>query len=219
MKLLLLHGAAIASSREKLQEVKSNFDENSVVVFEKEADIETIKSVLITPSLLGGEQLIVLENPPEDFNLDSSLITHHSSLLMWFDREVANSKPIMAWVKKLKGQVIYFPEGKEISVFPLLDSLAEGSSRAFLELDKLKKGGFEIQYFITMVFYLLRSLLATPKNAPQFIKDKLARQREKFSLAKIKSLYKDMLDLDFKIKSGLIDTDQAEFLLISKFVR
>lgn len=217
-KLLLLHGEAISSSREKLLSLKKDFEADSIVTFEKGSEVQTIIGSLTTPSLLSDEQLIVLENPPEDFIFDLSLITYHLSLIIWFDHEVASKKPVIDWVKS-KGQILYFPEVKEVSVFPFLDYLANGDSRAFLEMDKLKKGNFEIQYFITMVFYMLRSLILTPKNAPQFVKDKLKRQREKFKLDDVKKLYKEILEIDFKIKSGLMAVEQAEFALVTKFVK
>ena len=124
----------------------------------------------------------------------------------------------MEWVKKEQGELLFFPEAKEVSVFPFLDLLASGDKKAFLEMDKLKKANYDTQYFITMIFYLLRSLAVIPKNALPFVKQKLERQRKRFNLEKIENLYKDILKIDFKIKSGLMEKDQAEFLLINKFI-
>ena len=115
-------------------------------------------------------------------------------------------------------EVMFFPEGKEVSIFPFLDLLAAKDKKAFLELQKLKDGGFDIYYFLTMTFYLLRNLVATPKRAPDFVRTKLQRQRKNFTEAKITQLYKDLLEIDFKIKSGLMEIPQAEFLLINRFL-
>ena len=216
MNLHLLHGPAKAASRKKLIDLKQKFDQNNVIVFEEGPDIQAILGSISTPPLFLNEQLIVLENPPEDFVLDSSLITHHSSLILWFDHEVSEKKPILQWAKK-NGQVLFFPEAREISVFPFLDYLVFKDNKAFLEIDKLKKAGFDIQYVITMVFYLLRNLAVTPKNAQPFLQEKLQRQRKNFSFEKITSLYKDILEIDFKIKKGLLEKEQAEFLLVNLF--
>lgn len=217
MKLLLLHGNAKIASRKKLIELKQKFDQNSVVVFEEGTDLQTILGSISTPSLFSDERLIILENPPEDF-LNYTLNPVPYTLILWFDHEVNSKKPILGFVKKEKGEILFFPEGKEISVFPFLDLLATKDKKAFLELKKLKDAGFDIQYFITMVFYLLRNLAMTPKNAPLFVKQKLERQRKNFDLEKIKNLYKEVLEIDFKIKSGLLEKDQAEFLLVNKFI-
>ncbi len=217
MKLLLLHGPAIKISRIKLQDLKSKFSSDNITVFEKGEELVSVLVNLQSVSLFEGERLIILENPPEDFTfltLDSSNLT----LILWFDHEVLSKKPIMDWVKKADGEILFFPEAKEVSVFPFLDFLAAKDKRAFLELDKLKTAGFDAIYLITMIFYLLRNLVATPKNAPQFVKDKLERQRRNFSMGKITSLYKEILEIDFKIKSGLLEKSQAEYLLVDKFL-
>lgn len=211
MMLQLLHGPAKSASRKKLVDLKQKFDSNNVIVYEEGAEMGEIKTALSSQSLFANDQLIILENPPVEFVFDSSLLTLNSSLILWFDHEIDPKK----WTKF---EVLFFPEAKEISVFPFLDLLAAKDKKAFMEMEKLKKGGFDIYYLLTMVFYLLRSLAVTPKNAPQFVKDKLARQRKNFPCQKITGLYKDMLQIDFKIKSGLLEIPQAEFLLVNKFM-
>lgn len=217
MKLQLLHGPAKVASRKKLIELKQKFETNSVVVYEEGANLQTIIDSLITPSLFSDQQLIILENPPEEFVVEPSLIADNLSLIFWFDHEILEKKPIIKSTKQLQGEVFFYPEAKEVSVFPFLDYLAQKDQKAYLEIEKLKKGGFDIQYFITMVFYLLRNLALTPKNAPHFVRDKLERQRKNFDLTKITNLYKEILEIDFKIKSGLLEKDQAEFSLINLF--
>lgn len=216
MKLHLLHGAAINNSRTKLTSLRGGFDPNNVIVFETGTQISEILGAFLTSSLFPEEKLFILENPPEDF-VPTTNYQLQTTLILWFDHEISEKKPVFSWVKK-EGEVLYFPEGKEISVFPLLDYLATSDKRVFLEAEKLKTAGFDIHYLITMVFYLLRSLIATPKNAPQFVRDKLERQRKRFDKAMITKLYRDILEIDFKIKSGLLEKEQAEFLLVSKFI-
>lgn len=220
MTRLLLHGSAKAASRKKLIDLKQKFsakggpssgwDANNVVVYEEGADLKTIKEALFAQSLFSDQQLIVLENPSEDVTF-YQLPTTNYQLILWFDHEVDT--------KKWSGfEVLFFPEAKEISVFPFLDLLAGKDTRAFLELQKLKNAGFDIYYCLTMVFYLLRSLAVTPKKAPDFVRKKLARQRVNLTLEKITDLYKEMLEVDFKIKSGLLEKSHAEFLLVNKFM-
>ena len=209
MKLVLLHGPARVASRKKLLDLKQKFDPNNVVVFEEGSTGKDISDNLMSNSLFTDERLVILENPPEDLIFDSFDFLDSLTLILWFDHEI----------KKIPqpAQVFFFSEGKEISVFPFLDKLAARDQTAFLEMDKLKKAGYDGQYLITMIFYLLRSLIATPKTAKPFIIQKLQRQRKNFTSGKITNLYKDILDLDFKIKSGLLEKKQAEFLLVNLF--
>lgn len=226
MKLLLLHGPAINSSRNKLKELRNKFPSDSVMVFEKGEDMGAILTNLQSNSLFEEERLVIVENAPEDFinytlypksdSSQASLIP--CTLALWFDHELSLKKSVLEWVKKARGEIFFFPEAREVSVFPFLDYLTVKDQKAFLELQKLKEAGFDIQYLITMVFYLLRNLAVTPKNAPQFVKDKLVRQRKNFDLEKITKLYRDIIEIDFKIKSGLLENSQAEFLLVNRFM-
>lgn len=216
MKLLLLHGPAKGASRNKLLSVKEKFEQNNVIVFEEGVDIKIILDNLTTQSLFEEERLIILENPLQDFT-NYTLNSSPYTLVLWFDHEVPIKKPIMEWAKK-NGQVFFFSEGREVTVFPLLDCLAFGDKKAFLEIQKLRNGGFDIQYLITMLFYLLRNLTVIPKNAPPFVKQKLERQRGNFDFEKITNLYKEILEIDFKIKSGNLEKPHAEFLLINAFI-
>ena len=206
MKLLVLHGPAIQSSRKKLTEIKQKFDPNNVVVFEKGSDPQDVLASLQTVSMFEEDRLIIWENPPEGFDL--SRITYHLSLILWFDHEIKTKYP---------GEMLFFPEAREISVFPFLDLLGNRNKNAFLELDKLKKAGYDSQYFITMILYLLRNLVATPAKAQDFVKRKNARMRANFSPEELTKLYKFVLETDFKIKKGLMERSQADYLLVSKF--
>lgn len=216
MKLLLLHGSAKGASRKKLIELKFKFDTNNVVVFEEGSNIQTILGSLATSSLFEEERLIILENPAEDFALELSIANSQLSIVLWFDHEVGDKKPVMQWAQK-NGQVLYFPEGREISAFPFLDKLATKDKNAYLELEKLKKAEYDTQYLITMTFYLLRNLVVTPKTAKDFVRNKNAQMRKNFSSETLIKLYKDVLEIDFKIKSGLLEKDHAEFLLVNLF--
>ncbi|MBI2019296.1 hypothetical protein HYS95_01335 [Candidatus Daviesbacteria bacterium] len=211
MMRLLLHGPAKQVSRKKLIDLKGKFDPNNIVVFEEGADLRIIKESLSAQSLFEQEQLIILENPT-DLNFDSLTLNDSLTLALWFDHEIDP--------KKFSGfEISFFPESKELSVFPFLDLLANKDRRAYLEMDKLRKNSFDIHYLLIMVFYLLRSLAVTPNKAPDFVRKKLERQRANFPLEKVTELYKEIIEIDFKIKSGLLEKEHAEFLLVSSLLR
>lgn len=218
MKLRLLHGSGISASRKKLIDLKSAFDSSDVISFDGNANIQEVLSSLNTQSLLSEEQLIIWENPPEELVLDLSLVTSHLSLVLWFDHKLKDSSKILKWAREQKGEVLNFEEGQEVSVFPFLDHLATRNNKSFLEMKKLKDRGLDTYYFLTMELYLLRNLVTTPKNVPPFVKQKLERQRKNYTFKEIKTLYKKLLEIDFKIKSGLLEKDQADFLMVNMFV-
>lgn len=215
MKLLLLHGPGKTGSRTKLINIKKGFDPSNVVVFEEGVDLGVIGDNLVSTSLFSEERLVILEDPPEDFTPDT---LNTDTLVFWFDHEVGDKKPITQWVKKERGEILYFPESKEVTVFPFLNLLATKDNKAFLEIKKLKDSGYDVFYFITMVFYLLRNLVYTPKSAKDFVKKKNAKMRTNFSQQELVYLYKFVLETEFKIKSGFMELEQAEFLLVNKFM-
>ncbi|TSC87555.1 MAG: Uncharacterized protein G01um10147_533 [Microgenomates group bacterium Gr01-1014_7] len=217
MKAVLLHGPVISSSRGKLIDIKKKFDPNNVVVFDPSASSGQIMASLQTVPMFSDDRLIIIENPQEDFVLPYTLYSIPYTLILWFDHEIDPKKYPQA-------EILFFPEGKEISAFPFLDLLASKNEQsstayknAFLELEKLKNAGFDTQYIITMVFYLLRSLIYLPKKAHPYVMQKVAKQRKNFSQGEIISLYRFILDSDFKIKKGLLETGHAEFLLVNLF--
>lgn len=219
MRLALLHGPGKSASRGRLTLLKKKFDPNQVMVFEAGTGPAGAKEVILSMPLLPEPRLIILENVEEDLTFSKEQVFDESlNLVFWFDHEVSDRKPVMDWVKQIGGTVLNFPEEKETSVFPFLDLLAAKDKNAFLELQKLKTAGFDIYYFVTMVFYLLRNLTVTPRNAKEFMKKKLDRQRRNFNQPKLENLYQKTLEIDFKIKSGLLETDQAEFLLTRQFL-
>ena len=216
MKLQLLHGPGIISSRYKLQSIKEGFDPNNIVVFRSESSAEQIIGSLQTPSLFSQDRLIVLENPPDEV-VNCNLYPVTCTLVLWFDHLVDTKKWPCLPAGKAGFEYFLFSEDKVITVFPFLDCLANKDKKAFSEVQKLKLSGFDIFYILTMVFYLLRSLAVTPKNAPDFVKKKLVRQRVNFAPEKIIDLYGKVLEIEFKLKSGLLDQAQSEFLLINLF--
>lgn len=211
MNLHLLHGAGLTNSRKKLIDLKMKFDPNNVVVFDNGAKVEDVLGELVTIPLLEEDKLIIWENPSEGFVPDSLLIALNSTLILWFDHEIDPKDYPNA-------KIFFFSEEKEASIFPFLDYLGARDKNAYLELEKRNKTSpNDTQYILTMVFYLLRNLVVTPKKAVDFIRSKNARMRSKFSPQELVSLYKSILEIDFKIKNGLLEIPQAEFSLVNLF--
>ncbi len=117
MKLLVLHGAAKVASRKKLTDLKQKFDTNNAIVYEEGADLQTVLGSISTPSLFSDEQLIILENPSEDF-VNLPLNPTHHTLVRWFDHEVSEKKTIMERAKK-KWTSTIFPGGERNFSFPI----------------------------------------------------------------------------------------------------
>lgn len=216
MKLHLLHGPAVSNSRLKLTELKEKLDQDSLTVFDNGSNYQEIVGGLMTMPLLSENRVIVLENPDESWDFNA-VGQHDLNLIIWLDHEIDQKKLLYKFIKDNNGKILFFPEGKEVSIFPFLDALGFKDKKAFVELKKLKDAAYDSQYLITMIFYLLRSLAVKSEKSPPFVQQKMAKQRQNFQ--DLPALYKYVLEADYKIKSGLLDPEQAEFSLVNAFVR
>lgn len=219
MKVVLLHGPATAVSRKHLSNLKSKYLIDDIEHFEKGSNLDSLKSRLTTISFLSTNRLLILENLPETISFEEYEVSDDVTLVFWFDHEISVTKAVFKFVSKHKGQVLLFPEGKETSVFPFLDLLGAKSSRAFTQMDKLKQAGFDIQYLITMMIFFLRKMVLPSKNVPVFVQEKLLQQKANFPEQRIRELYRHILNIDYKIKSGEIEKVQAEFLIVNEFLK
>jgi hypothetical protein len=215
VRVLLLHGPGEVSSRKKLIELKNQFNGESFI-FEGDINEGVLRDSLSQKSLFAENRLIILENPSETLNLKPLNTEGNVSLVIWLAKEIAKTKPLFKSLDNLKAEILFFPEGKETSVFPFLDMLADGKKEALREMKRIEKQ-FDFHYLIVMIFYLLRQLIYLPKTSPPFVQKKVQRQRERFPLEKITSLYKEFLVLNYKVNSGLIEPKQAIFLATLKF--
>ena len=93
MKVVLLHGPAVNSSRKQLIILKSKFDNSNVVLFEEGSNISDMVGGMMTIPLISEPRLIILENPPEDFIL-STLDSNDLTLIIWFDHEISFKNPL-----------------------------------------------------------------------------------------------------------------------------
>lgn len=219
MKVLLLHGPGEVGSRKKLIEIKEKFDPGSILTYESGVSEKEIFDNFSQISLFGGSRLTVLEDPPETLTLENVKALDDMTLVIWSSKELGQKTQLYKSLANFSPQILFFPEGKEISVFPFLDNLAEGKKEAFLEAKKLVEAGFEFHYLITMVFYLLRTMIAVPKNAPIFVQKKVSRQRQRFPMERITEIYEFLLELNCKVNGGVVESSQAQFLMINKFLQ
>lgn len=214
MKLQLLHGAAVNNSRNKLLSIRKNFESDNVITFDNQSKAEEVLGEIMTMSLLSEQRLIIWENPPKGIKVAEN---PNLTLVLWFDTEIDPKDYLTSRIESA-AEVFFFPEEKEASIFPLLDALGSREKKAFFELEKRNRTSpNDTQYILTMVFYLLRSLAVTPKLAKDFIKRKNETMRKNFSKQELINLYRSVIEIDFKIKSGLLEIPQAEFSLVNLF--
>ncbi len=218
MNLLILYGNGLVAMQEKITSVKKNFDLTSIVeISGKELSFNQAVLNLSTPTLFSDKRLIILENFDETIQLDKIPDDDSLTVVIKFAKSIPSSSQLFSQAAKLKAQIIFFNEEKEISIFPFLDYLTNKDAKALTFLDKLLKE-YGSQYILTMLFYMLRRLVLTPKNTSTFNLKKIEKGKINFPKDKMAYFYQEIITTDFKIKSGLMDEKQGLNLLVLRIL-
>lgn len=214
MKLILISGSAQDAIIKKITQVKKDFDPLAVTEISEKETFD-----LFNQSLFSDKRLVVLDSPNLK-TVEQALNQKDANLwvLIKFLKPLEKTSPILKIVLEAKGEVLNFDESKEISIFPLLDMLGNLNQKAYLELEKNYQQ-FGGQYILTMLAYLLRRMVQTPKTGSDFMRQKIESQKKNFTLEKIQSLYLKLIATDFRIKQGLIEEKLAISLLVQSFLK
>lgn len=216
MKLIVLHGLGNDGARRKLSDIKKEFPQNATVYLDgKDLSEKELLTNLSQESLFSEEKLIIIENPPA-LNLAQFVSDERLSLVLHFPKTLPSNSVVLKELLKYRAQIFSFPEEKEESIFPFLDSLITKNPKALSLLTPLF-AEYGSQYLFTMMAFSLRRLVAPAKTLPPFVLKKIEEQRKNFSLERIKELYRAILITDFKIKSGILDEEIATQLLSQRF--
>lgn len=219
MKIYLIHGVGIGSSYDRLMQIKKDYSALEV----KEIEGRDINKHQLLMELGGGQlftdrRLLIVNNLSLEVDLLELPDDVNLTLVLYFNKTVSAGTKVYKSAEILKAHIINNTEREEVLIFPFLDKLAEGDESCLQDWERLYKQ-YGSQYVITMIFYLLRKFILAPKKMPSFALNRYNKQKEKFSLDRIKKLYIDLIEIDFKIKSGLIDERMAIFLYIEGFFK
>jgi DNA polymerase III delta subunit len=218
MKIILIHGNASVAILDKIQIIKKDFSSDQITVLDgKQVNWSNIVMTISSPQLFVDKQLFIIENMDEAITLEKLVGTDSTTVILKISKQLAANSKLLKEAMAQKAEVISLTEKDEVSVFPFLDSLAEKNSRSFVQLEQLFES-FGGQYILTMIFFMLRRLVAPPKNLPPFVLKKMENQKKNFSLEKIRQSYKEAILTDFKIKNGLIEERMGITLLVQNIL-
>lgn len=219
MEIKILTGNGEVSKRDYLLKMKRQFDRQAVIEVDlAKEDVGTLEEAILSTPLFTDKRLVIGLNPSPQLDLSKlHLVGDERLTLVFMVGSLAPSTPLSRSAALLQGEVLVFDEEKDKSIFPFLDSLIEGKVGAFSYLMKLTKeyGGM---YLLTMIYYLWRrNLLPLPKAS--FLKNKIQRQREKFSLSDWRYFYQEVLEIEYQMKTGVVSEQMASLLAIERILR
>lgn len=214
MKLILVHGNFQEALLKKVSQIKSGFDPLSITEISETGPGFSLSS----PSLFSEKRMVILENP--DLNSVEKTLEEKAgdlTILIKYSKSLEKSSAILKKVYDVHGEIFSFEETNQSSVFPFLDMLGSKNTKAFIEFEK-NYPEFGGQYLLTMLAYFLRRMIQKPKSGSDFMRQKIETQKRNFSFVKIKELYKEIIETDFKIKQGLIEERLGVTLLVRKIL-
>lgn len=216
--ITLIYGNGLTEISKKISEIKKRFEPLAVQVFSnKQTAFEQALIGLSSGGLFSDARLAILEDYDDKIDLTKILNDDQLNVVLIIRKNLTPSNNLLKQATQLKAQIFNFSEEGETNIFPFLDNLADKNPRAMQQLeDHFDEWGG--QYILTMVFYMLRRMIQDPKKLPQFVQQKILKQKQNFPLEKITDLYKSVLETDYKIKSGLIEEKIGMTLLINKIL-
>ncbi len=196
--ITILHGDNVFESRKQLDRIKTSFEGEIISLNGKNlSETDFIQSTQ-SQSLFASEKLIVVENFLSDkkkIKLDFSKI--EPEIIFWEDKELG--KTVLDEFKEVKTKVLLFKT--PTTIFKFCDALSPKNcpNLIFLLRECLKTA--EPEYVFIMIVRQFRLMLNPGGSAP-WQQAKIMNQSKSFGQERLKEIYKQLLELDYKTKTG-----------------
>ncbi len=218
--LIIIHGDDLSLSRNKLKEEKEQ--EAEVIYFDgSKVTVADLSLSLNSVSLFSKKRIIIIEN------LLSGQVSKEKEQIFAYLNKLETSDRIIIW----EGQEIsnallrkYFPKAKIILcklpalIFKFLDGLGvESPANLLLTFRKILKTQ-EPEFILAMMLRQFRYLLLVKDLGAACLplspwqSQKFARQARFFTMEELISAYRDLLAIEYKIKSGSVPLSLAKLI-------
>ncbi|OGG32351.1 hypothetical protein A3I51_03055 [Candidatus Gottesmanbacteria bacterium RIFCSPLOWO2_02_FULL_38_8] len=224
---ILIHGVDNAKSRLKLREILEDKIQEKIFLEGKKVSFQEAVLACETSSLIAEDKIIVLENffQRKESREKSAILAYlfNSSfsfkVIFWEDKELDKRK-----IKNLSPNLQIYHFDYPGTLFKFLDGLGIQSSASILNQFHLLLKNNDSQLIFSFIVRQFRFLLMIyeEKNNSLAIPDwqffKLKRQAQNFNLDKLINLYRQLLQIDYRVKTGQtpLQLDQLlDFFLVN----
>lgn len=198
----VFHGDNQPKLREAFLKLKSNYKE----VRFWEQDLDALPAYLSAPTLFGGKELIVIENPNLGEIGERGELTERGEgkdIIFLFSQRLRQD----ALLKFKNARVTTFWEEAPTNIFPLLDAiLAREKNKALLEAHRLLKEGTDLDFILKMIGWQLRNLAKVAGGAGDslapYLRKKVGSFARNWSVKDLKKAFALLLESDLKLKRG-----------------
>lgn len=208
--ITLLHGDYIERSREEFNRRKQSQLHKEIRVLDgKSVDEASLRQALESFSIFGGDTVVFIEQLFSKLGKKAKLIESLAKILressadvtLWEDKEV--SPTVIKSLGKADIKIFKFPK----FLFQFLDGIVPGNARKSLQLyhAMIQTEAPELVSF--MLAGRLRQLIqladgVSPAGLQGWQAVSLTRQAKSFTIDRLLSMYKNLLDMEYSFKSG-----------------
>lgn len=215
----LIHGDNVRQSVDRLSKLEAEFSGEITRIHTKGHDKNSLSEELNSSSLFSGSILYIIENPliAKKFLQDVSFPPQQNLILF---EDTLLSKQEIAFFQKL------FPSLKieefkfDPVVFRFVEAIYPGNQKSLIPLWKAYIKTEEPEIAFSMIVRQSRLLLGAEEyeKLGDWQKRKVDQQKVRFPINEVIKFHKQLLDLEYKYKSGLTPlslSDSLELLLFS----
>jgi DNA polymerase III delta subunit len=202
--IYVIHGTDIVASRKRLSELRGVYSPDAVQsLISKDIVYSQFSLLFSTMSMFGEKRVVVVEGKLDGKLVDvQQIVNSDVDLVVWVGEKLRANDGLLTLVKDAKGQVDYFEEKADLTIFPFLDAVVSRNRRAALvEYMKLMKLKSEPIYLLTMLVWQFRNLIV-PENASGFVQKKALEAKNRFTFEELRKIYYQLLQMDIAMKTG-----------------
>lgn len=208
--ITLIHGNYIESSRKEFLRLKHEAQAKDTRTLDSRTlDPAALTQAIESNSMFGGDTVVFIENLFSKLGRKQKLIeslaaiinTSSADIILWEDKEVGATV-----LKNLpKAKVIYFKIPSII--FQLLDGIAPDAATRMLPLYSTLSQTEPPELVFAMIVRRLRQLIqlrdgVVPDTLQGWQASRLTRQAKLFTMDRLVTMYKQLLDMEFSVKNG-----------------
>jgi DNA polymerase III delta subunit len=208
--ITLLHGNYSESSRKEFIRLKEEAKMKDIRVLDgRTLDPASLTQAIESHSLFGGDTIIFIENLFGKLGRKTKLIESlaaiinesSADIILWEDKEAGIT--VLKNLSHAKVTLFKIPS----VIFQLLDGIAPGAISRALPVYTTLSETEAPELIFAMIARRVRQLIqvangVTPENLAGWQASRLTRQAKLFTIDRLLTMYKHLLDMEFSIKNG-----------------
>jgi len=218
----IFHGDNIVASRKALFAAKEAAKNKEIVSLDgKKTSLTDLKQALEARSLFGQEKLVMVENLIATRNTQQATgqifdylksLSSDTDLILWEKKQIDGR--VLSRFKNAKIQLFKTPA----IIFKFLESIRPANQKITLSLleDCAKTEPIELIFYMIVrqirLLLLVKDLGKKGVHLAPWQYYQLTKQADYFTMEKLKKIYRDLLKVDFKQKTGQLPFDLGKVI-------